>query len=96
MTDINQGPRPAANGMAIASLVLGIVSILIVWIPIVGLLGTVMAIVGLVLGLMALRKAESRGLAIGGVVCAGVSLVITALYLFAFTAMIATAIGHNG
>ena len=41
MTDSNpiHGPTPT-NGMAIASLVLGIVSVLFVWIPIVGILGT--------------------------------------------------------
>ncbi len=70
------------NGLAVASLVLGIVSILLAWIPVVGLLGTPMAIIGLVLGLLALRRPGGRGLAIGGLVCAGVSLLITALYVF--------------
>lgn len=70
------------NGLAVASLVLGIVSILLAWIPVVGLLGTPMAIIGLVLGLLALRQPGGRGLAIGGLVCAGVSLLITALYVF--------------
>ena len=95
MTDFNQGARAQANGLAIASLVLGIVSILIVWIPVVGILGTVMAIVGLVLGLLALRKPDGRGLAIGGVVCAGVSLVITAVYILLFVAAIGVAAHAN-
>lgn len=91
MTDFNRGAPAPANGMAIASLVLGIVSVLIVWIPIVGILGTAMALIGLVLGIMSLRRLEGRGLAIGGIVCAGISLVITALYLMAFLAVIAAA-----
>ena len=91
MADFDQGARAPANGMAIASLVLGIVSILIVWIPVVGLLGTIMAMVGLVLGVLALRKPDSRGLAIGGIVCAGVSLVITALWIFGLVAVIGLA-----
>lgn len=94
MTDQNQtlprGPEPA-NGMAIASLVLGIVSVLIVWIPIVGILGTLMALIGLVLGILALRGASGRGLAIGGIVCSGVSLVITAIYMLGFLAIIGAA-----
>jgi uncharacterized membrane protein len=96
MTEHDRGAPAAANGMAIASLVLGIVSVLIVWIPVVGMLGTVMALVGLVLGILSLRKLEGRGLAIGGIVCAGVSLVITALYLMAFLAVIAAAAGQTG
>lgn len=91
MTDFNRGAPPPANGMAIASLVLGIVSVLIVWIPIVGILGTAMALIGLVLGILSLRRLEGRGLAIGGIVCAGISLVISALYMAAIVAMIASA-----
>jgi hypothetical protein len=96
MTDIDRGAPAPTNGMAIASLVLGIVSVLIVWIPVVGILGTVMALIGLVLGILSLRRLEGRGLAIGGIVCAGVSLVITALYLMAFLAVIAAAAGNAG
>lgn len=81
MTQTAPQPQPT-NGLAIASLVLGIVSILFVWIPVVGILGTLMAIIGLVLGILALRQPTGRGLAIGGLVCAGVSLLITALYVF--------------
>jgi len=75
--------------MAIASLVLGIVSVLFVWIPIVGILGTLMTLIGLVLGILALRQPSGRGLAIGGLVCAGVSMLITAIYIFGFMALIA-------
>ena len=88
MTDAQTGPQPT-NGMAIASLVLGIVSVLFVWIPIVGILGTLMAVIGLVLGVLALRQPSGRGLAIGGLVCAGVSMLITAIYVFGFMALIA-------
>lgn len=87
MTDAQSGPQPT-NGMAIASLVLGIVSVLVVWIPIVGLLGTMMALVGLVLGILALKKPGGRGLAIGGIVCSGVSLAITVLWALSFLAFI--------
>ncbi|MCF8504219.1 MAG: hypothetical protein K9G59_04830 [Caulobacter sp.] len=94
MTDFDRTPQAVtpglapANGMAIASLVLGIVSVLVVWIPIVGLLGTMMALVGLVLGILGLKKPGGRGLAIGGIVCSGVSLVITLLWALSFLAII--------
>lgn len=97
MTDGNSihGPAPT-NGMAIASLVLGIVSVLIVWIPIVGILGTLMALISLVLGILALRQSTGRGLAIGGLVCAGVSMVITAVYMFGFVAILSAAAANAG
>ncbi|MBX3477320.1 MAG: hypothetical protein KF910_06915 [Brevundimonas sp.] len=70
-------PAPAAqptNGMAVASLVLGVLSILFVWIPFVGLISWVLAPVGLVLGLVALGKPTGRGLAIAGAICSGIGL----------------------
>lgn len=65
------------KGLAIASLVLGILSI-----PSAGLFG-VGALVGIVLGIVALRRAKEspaefggRGLAIGGIITSAVSLVV--------------------
>lgn len=95
MTQTAPQPQPT-NGMAIASLVLGIVSIMFVWIPIVGLLGTLMAIIGLVLGILALRHPTGRGLAIGGLVCAGVSMLVTAVYVFGFIAILGAAAASAG
>lgn len=89
-------PQPQqTNGLAIASLVLGIVSIMFVWIPVIGLLGTLLAIVGLVLGVLALRQPTGRGLAIGGLVCAGVSMLITGIYIFGFIAILASAAANG-
>lgn len=90
MTDIDNGPQPS-NGLAIASLVLGIISVLITWIPLIGMLGTVLAVVGLVLGILALQKPGGRGMAIAGLVCAGFSLIITAFYFVGFLALIGAA-----
>jgi hypothetical protein len=81
--------------MAIASLVLGIVSVMFVWIPIVGILGTLMAIIGLILGILALRRPTGHGLAIGGLVCAGVSMLITAIYILGFMAIIGAAAANS-
>lgn len=94
MTELDSGPQPT-NGMAIASLVLGIVSVLIVWIPFVGLFGTLLAIIGLVLGVLALKGISGKGLAIGGIVTSGISLVITLLYLLVFGAVIGAAATAN-
>jgi len=94
MTELDSAPQPT-NGLAIASLVLGIVSVLIVWIPFIGLFGTLLALVGLVLGVLALRGVSGKGLAIGGIVTSGISLVITVLYLLVFGAVIGAAAAGN-
>jgi len=70
------------SGKAIASLVLGIISIFLGWIPIVG---WAITITGLVLGIIALSKISKdknlsgRGMAIAGIVLASISLVINVL-----------------
>ena len=73
---LNQGGyvQPQSNGLAVASLVLGILSIVFVWIPFVGLISWILAPVGLVLGLVALSKPYGRGMAIAGTVCSAVGL----------------------
>lgn len=78
MSDNYQGgPYPLqtqSNGLAVASLVLGILSILFVWIPLIGLVSWVLAPVGLVLGLVALKQPFGRGMAIAGSICSGIGL----------------------
>ena len=73
-------PRPASNGVATASLVLGIVGL----IPVIGLLP---AIIGLILGFVGLgrarRGAGKRGLAIGGLVCSLLGIALSGVVLVA-------------
>jgi hypothetical protein len=78
-------PPPAApppiiqptNGLAVASLVLGILSLVMFWIP---FLGWVPVLVGLVLGLVALQQPQGRGMAIVGIVCSGIALALKLLF----------------
>lgn len=94
MSDIDSAPQPS-NGLAITSLVLGIVSLLIVWIPIIGLIGTLLALVGLVLGVVALQRPGGRGLAIGGIVTSSISVVLTVLGFLALGALIGLGAAAN-
>ena len=71
---VSPAPPPYAqptNGLAIASMVLGIVALFTFWMP---LLGWIPAIVGLVLGVVALQRPQGRGMAIAGVVCSGLAM----------------------
>ncbi len=62
--------------MAVASMVLGIVALVFLFIPGVNLLGIIVAIVGLVLGVIARKSPENRGMATAGMVCSIISLAI--------------------
>ncbi|MFC8193748.1 hypothetical protein ACFUMH_18995 [Cellulomonas sp. NPDC057328] len=69
------GSQPAGKGMAITALVLAGVALLLSWVPFVNYLAGVLAVAGLVVGVVALVKARpGRGMAIAGVVVAVVSV----------------------
>ena len=84
MSDNYQAPaiaQPSNNGLAVASLVLGILSIIFGWIPIIGLISWILAPIGLVLGLVALNTGAGRSTAIAGSVCSAVGLLICLLWV---------------
>ncbi len=81
------------RGMAITSLVLGILALLGVAIPLLNIGSLIMAIVGLVLGILALRKyAAGKGLPISGVIinalAAFLALIFVILYAVGFAAIV--------
>ena len=74
------GAKPR-NGMAVAALVVGVIALLTCWI----FLGLPLAIVGLVLGIVAMRRAKrglatNRGTAIAAVVVNAVALLASAVF----------------
>jgi hypothetical protein len=84
---------PAGNGLGTAGLVLGIVGLVFAFIPIVGLIAWPLVIIGLILGILGVLRANrgqatNRGAAIGGVACSALGLVVC----FAWAAMFAAAI----
>ena len=70
-------------GIAIASMVLGIIGIITCWIPILGL---VLAIIALVLSVKGLNMAKytnkGKGFSIAGLSCGSVGIVLSIIYLF--------------
>jgi hypothetical protein len=93
--NFNQGGyvQVQSNGLAVASLVLGILSIIFVWIPFIGMVAWILAPIGLVLGLVALKQPFGRGMAIAGSVCSGIGLLgcIAWVVLIGAAASISTA-----
>jgi hypothetical protein len=72
---------PTRNGMAIAALVLGILGIVLFFIPFVGMIP---GILGIVFGAVALRAVKrggaGRGMAIAGLVCGAIGTVICLIW----------------
>jgi len=77
------------SGLAITALVLGILSLFLMWIPIIG---QIISIVAIVFGIISLNKIkqdsslEGKGMAIAGIVLGGVTLLLSALMLIGMMA----------
>lgn len=81
-------PPSKSNGLAITALVLGIIALLLAWIPIVNFLSIILGLAALVLGFLGIRKsAESggRGLALGGIITGGLAVLGTILMIVVAT-----------
>lgn len=74
--------------MGIAALVLGIVSVVLGFIPFCGIIALIPAIVGLVLGIIDIvnkkKNNSPRGKSIAGVICSAVAIVVILFYYFFF------------
>ena len=66
-----------SNSMGVASLVLGIVSLVLMWVPFIGLIS---GIIGLVLALKQ-KKIMPNGLATGGLVTSIIGMALSTIYL---------------
>lgn len=74
-------PKPG-SGLAIASLILGIIGLLSGWL----IFGGVLGLVGVILGIVALVKvkngtASGKGMAIGGIVTGALGMIVAAVVL---------------
>ncbi|MGY1729974.1 DUF4190 domain-containing protein [Geodermatophilus sp. SYSU D01045] len=74
-------PQQKGAGLAVASMVLGIIALLLSWVPIVNNVAAVIAVVGLALGIPALLRARrgthrGKGLSIAGLVTSVVAIAV--------------------
>ena len=74
--------------MGIAALVLGIVSVVLGFIPLCGIIALLPAIIGLILGIIDLVKrkkaGEKFGKSLAGIICSGLAVVIIVFWYVAF------------
>ncbi len=72
--------------MGVASLVLGIVALIVAWIPCVGVYALLFSVLGLILGAVGIAKAkktgQGKGLSVAGLVCNIIATVIAAIWFF--------------
>ena len=90
--NIQAPAAPPTNGLAIASLVLGIIALCFFWIP---FLGWIPVLLGLILGLVALGRPYGRGMAIAGAVCSGVALAIKLIFWLVLIGIFGAAATHS-
>ena len=67
-------PKPPASGYAVASLVLGILSIVLWWIPIVNI---IISILGLVFAIITKKRGNRGGMGTAGLVCSIIGTVFS-------------------
>ena len=88
--------RAPQNGLGTAGFVLGLIGLLFSFIPVIGVIAWPLVLLGLVLAGIGVSRARAgratnKGLAIAGLVCASLGLVMCVLYTAAFGAAVATA-----
>ena len=78
--------------MGIASLVLGIISMIIGFIPLCGSVAFVPAVIALILGIVDTvqksKKGESKGISVAGIVLSSIAIIVISLWIFAFGAAV--------
>lgn len=83
--------------MGVASLVIGIIALILGFVPLCGIIALVPAIIGLILGIVdAVRKSktsEKKGMAIAGIVLCAISIVVIIGYYVLFVAAAASSTG---
>lgn len=76
--------------MGVASLVLGILSLIIGFVPFCGAIALLPAIIGLILGIVDVvlksKKGEPKGMGIAGIVLSAISIVIIVFWVFVVAA----------
>lgn len=70
------------DGMALTSMILGIVSAALGWIPLCGIVVLAPAIIGIVLGALGLKSPHRRGMAIAGIILSVVGIAAGTFFLW--------------
>ncbi len=95
-TPPSPAPSGRTNGLAVTSLVLGIVAFVLAFIPAINTVGAFVALVGLVLGVVAIfQKRASKPLAISGSAISFVAGVLSIIMIVVYAAAFVTAVNDS-
>ena len=85
--------------MGIAALVLGIISIIVGFIPFCGMIAYIPALIGLILGIVdTVKKSKSgqkKGISIAGLILSGVAILIITFWTLVGTALVASEVSNE-
>lgn len=95
-----QAPIPK-NGLGTTALVLGILAILLAFVPILGFIAYPLAILGIIFGLIAVgrarkRIATNRGVSVAGLVTSLIGLALVIVSTVIYVSAISAAVGNSG
>lgn len=92
--EFNTMPTASSNGMAIASLILGIVSLIFSFIlPVITLPA---GIVGLIMGIIGYKKPYGRGMTIAGIILNSIGILSSIVFLFAWIVVLSEPTSRYG
>jgi TM2 domain-containing membrane protein YozV len=89
---MNDQLQPQSNGLATAAMVLGIVGLVLAFIPLLGLLSWALCPAAIITGAMSVNKATGKGSAITGIITGIIGLLICIAWVTAFAAIGSAAI----
>ena len=78
------GQKPR-TGMAITSLVLGIIAFILAWFPLGSYLAVLLALLSVIFGIIAIRRPAGKGMAVAGLILGGIALVISIIASIVYT-----------
>lgn len=85
---VYQAAPPEKRGLAVASMVIGIVAIVLSFIPVIGFLSFILGPIAVILGIVALIKKRGKGQAITGVITGALGFVIVTIGSLIFGAAV--------
>lgn len=94
-----QAPAKGSNGLAVAGFVLGLLGLLMSWIPLVNILGIILGLIGAVLAAVGLAKSKKanagKGLAIAGLVLSVLAVIAAIVVNVAFVGAVDEALDET-
>ena len=84
-----QPPQRPGNGFGVAALVVGIIALLLAWIPVINIGAIVLGVIAVILGILGLRKKfAGRGMSIAGIVLGALAIIGSVIVLIATAAFV--------